>query len=129
MKFDCKEISIDDEEVGCAVTFSENTNQGIYVKEQTVDEIMNSIEKYIMLQRTYSEDEFEKDYYYFESSDFEKSGELNNFEINLSRTKFTLTFENEVYEIQINSDNHTFDKLRIVLKKIAHKKGEIIFLD
>jgi hypothetical protein len=129
MKFDCKEISIDDEEFGCAITFSENIDLGETEQKLTVDEIINSIGTYVMLQRTYDEDELEEDFYYFESSESEKSGEIEEFEINLSRNQFVLFFENEMYEIQLHLDNQTFEKLKIVLKKIAYKKGKINFID
>lgn len=129
MKFDCKEISIDDEEFGCAITFSENIDLGETEQKLTVDEIINSIGTYVMLQRTYDEDELEEDFYYFESSESEKSGEIEDFEINLSRNQFVLFFENEMYEIQLHLDNQTFEKLKIVLKKIAYKKGKINFID
>ena len=105
MKFECKELEIDNQEFGCSITFSENVNNGICEENLTFDEMLHSIGTYIMLQRTYAEDEFEEDYCYFESNDSEKSGELENFEINLSRNQFSLNFENEVYEIQFKLDN------------------------
>ncbi|CAM3181745.1 hypothetical protein [Flavobacterium frigoris] len=129
MKFDCKEISIDDEEFGCAITFSENIDLGEYEEKLTIDEIINSIGTYVMLQRTYAEDELEEDYYYFESSESEQSCEIKDFEINLFRNQFVLTFEKEMYEIQLHLDNQIFEKLKIVLKKIAYKKGKINFKD
>ena len=125
MKFECKEISISDEEFGCTVTLSENKEMNDFEKEQTVDEIMNSIGQYIILQRTYAEDEFEKDYYYFETIDFDKSGELNDFKITLTQTEFILTYENEKYEIQINPDREVFDELKKVLLKITEHKGKL----
>jgi hypothetical protein len=128
MNFECKKISIDEEEFGCTITFSENADQNEFDKGQTVEEIMNSIGRYIMLQRTYSEDEFEKDYYYFESSDFEKSGELNDFEISLSRTQLVLIFENEMYEIQISPSNQKFEEIKDAIKKLAEEKGKINIL-
>jgi len=125
MNFVCKEISISDEEFGCTVTLSENEEDNNYENQKTVDEIMNSIGQYVMLQRTYGEDEFEEDYYYFETSDFEKSGELNDFEIILTETKFVLTTETEKYEIQIHPDRLIFDDLKSALSKITESKGKL----
>ena len=127
MKFSCKEVSIDDEDLGCTISFSENVDNDEFEKERTSDEIMDSIGQYITLQRTYSEDEFEKDCYSFESSDFDKSGELVDFKINLYRTQFVMTFEKELYEIQINVDDQKFENLKVVLTKIAKGKGQLNF--
>ena len=85
--------------------------------------------QYIMLQRTYPEDDFEKDYYYFETSDPDKSGELIDFSINLSRTQFVMTFKKEVFEIQIKVDNRKFEKLKQIIKRITNKKGQVNFHD
>lgn len=125
MNFVCKEISISDEEFGCTVTFSEKEEDNDFENQKTVDEIMDSIGQYVMLQRTYAEDEFEEDYYYLETSDFEKSGELDDFEIILTETKFVLTTENEKYEIQIHPDRQIFDDLKSVLSKITESKGKL----
>jgi hypothetical protein len=129
MKFICNEIQMGNQEFGCTITFSENMNNGISEEKLTFDEIIDSIGTYIMLQRTYSEDEFEEDYCYLESSDPEKSGEIENFEINLSRNQFVLNFEKEVYEIELNLDTKIFEKLKENLKIITCEKGQLIFID
>ena len=122
MRFDCKKISINDDELGCSLTLSENKDDGISQIEMTTEEILNSIGQYIMLQRTYPEDQFEEDYFYFESSDFDKSCELNDFVINLSRKVFQLTFEDINIEIKICVDDHIFEKLKQILKKYLMNK-------
>lgn len=80
MNFVCKEISINDEEFGCTVTLSEKEDNG-FDYEETVEEIMNATYQYLMLQKTYGEDEFEEDYYYIESRDGKNTGELQDFDI------------------------------------------------
>lgn len=125
MKFECKKISIVDEEFGCTLTLSENEDDNDFEKQLTVDEIINSVGQYIMLQRTYAEDEFENDYYYFETSDFDKSGELDEFEITLTENNFILKTENEKYEIQIHPDRQTFDDLKNILIKITESNGKL----
>ena len=128
MNFVCNEISISDEEFGCTVTFSEQEEGNDFENQKTVDEIMDSIGQYVMLQRTYGEDEFEEDYYYLETSDFEKSGELDDFDIILTETKFVLTTETDKYEIQIHPDRQIFDDLKSVLSKITECKGKLNIL-
>ena len=129
MKFNCKEISISDEDLGCTLTLSENEDDDISEINMTTDEILNSMGQYIMLQRTYPENQYEDDYYYFESNDFDKCGKLYDYKIELSRTMFLLTFENEVFEIQIDVDDNEFKKLKQIIKKITNKKGQVNFLD
>lgn len=129
MKFDCKELSISDEEFGCTIFFSEIEDKENFENDHSYDKIMASLGLYISLQRTYPESEFESDYYYFESSDFDKSGELNDFDIELSRKLFTMNFEGETYEIQIDVNYQKFEHLKLILAKIANGKGQIKFLD
>jgi hypothetical protein len=125
MKFRCKEISINDEELGCTITFSENIENEESVENKTIDEIMNSIGQYITLQRTYPENKHERDYYYFESSDFEKSGELKNFKIDISPNQFSMNLDDEVYEIEIGVTKIKFEEIKQVLSKIANGRGQI----
>jgi len=127
MKFDCKEISIIDEEFGCTLTFSENVDDGIAQMNMTTDELMNSSGKYLMLQRTYPEDEFDKDYYYIEMSDFDKSGEFEDFTIDLYRRQFLMTYCDNLFEIGINIDDKKFENLMVVLAQIVNKQGILNF--
>src|SRR5688500_7048014 len=101
MKFNCKEISISDEEFGCTVTLSEKEDEGIAQMNMTMEELMNSTGQYLLLQRTYPEDEFESDYYYIETGNPYKSGELKDFSIDLYRKQFLMTYDNEVFEISV----------------------------
>src|SRR5687767_2192195 len=101
MKFDCKEISMSDEAFGCTLTLSEEKDDAAEQMEMSIEQIMNSSGQYFLLQRTYSEDDFEKDFYYFETSDLDKSGELKNFKIELNKSKFLMRKENDLFEINI----------------------------
>src|SRR3990170_8037403 len=102
MKFDCKEITISDEEFGCTLTLSEKEGTKVSEIGKTIDEIMTSSGHYILLQRTYPEDEFESDYYYLETTIPGKSGELEDFCINLYRKQFLMTYDNEIIEIGLD---------------------------
>jgi hypothetical protein len=128
-KFECKELLISDLEFGCEITFSANSDTDKSSEELTVDEIQASAQQYIMLQRTYAEGEFEDDYYYFESSDFDKSCELENFKIELSRDKFAININNEMFEAEINVGHIEFENLKLVLAKIINGKDNLIFED
>ena len=129
MKFDCKEISISDEAFGCTLTISENGNNNVSEIGITIDEILASSGHYILLQRTYPEDEFESDYYYIETSNPDKSGELKDFSINLYRTQLLMTYDNEIIEIGINTSDEEFEILKKILRKLTEKKGQLIVHD
>ena len=124
MNFVCKEISINDEEFGCTVTLSEKEDNG-FDYEETVEEIMNATYQYLMLQKTYGEDEFEEDYYYIESRDGKNTGELQDFDIFLTETEFIITLEDEKYVIKINPNRKIFEELKKVLLKITEHKGKL----
>jgi len=89
MNFQCEELSISDEEFGCTITFSDSKTSEDQFK--TIEEIMNSKKKYLLIQRTYPEDDYESDYYHLESS--ETDAELDSDDI------ITVTIERERFEI------------------------------
>jgi hypothetical protein len=125
MKLDCKEISISDDELGCTIEFSEEKEEFDVNIKKSVKEILASIKPYILLQRTYGEDEFEEDYYYFETLDFDKAGELKDFTIEVYRKKIVITYNNEIFEITIHAKDKIFENLKTALKKIANKDGQL----
>ena len=126
MKFDCKKISISDEVFGCTLTLSDEEGNRDF-ENMTTEELMNSSEQYILLQRTYQENEFENDNYYIETSVPNKIGRLEEFSIDLFRTQFVMTWDNEIFKIDINVDDTIFETLKRILMKITNKKGQVIF--
>ena len=126
MKFNSKEIQIENDEFGYTLTFSEDKNDYECEMNKSTRELMHSTQKYILLQRTYPEDEFEKDYYYFEPSDFDKACELKNFVINLYRTNFELTLNGDSYQVQFREDGHKFEQIKQALEKITNGTGILI---
>ena len=126
MKFDCKQISINNEELGCTVSFYDRKQAGEAQTDMTIDEIIESIGEYVMLQRTYPEDDFETDYYYIETSNPNIAGKLKNFLIKLSRTKMSMTFSNKEIEISINPIDKKSNDLKEALRIIANNQGELI---
>ncbi|MEP6951822.1 MAG: hypothetical protein ABI863_21205 [Ginsengibacter sp.] len=45
--------------------------------------------------------------------------------IDLFRNKFLLTYKNELFEIDLNIDDHEFENLKTALKKIVKKEGQL----
>lgn len=127
MKFECKKISIDDSPFGCTVGFYDRKPDYEAQINMTIQEIIDSKGQYVMLQRTYPEDEFESDYYHFETSLPNIGGELKGYKIILSRTKFSLYIGEQIIELTMNPIDKKFAALRIALENIANKKGVLIF--
>ena len=98
MTFHSKEISVTNEEFGCTIKFKEDVTDIELELKKSFEELINSKETYILFQRTYAEDRFEKDYTYFESSDLDKSCELKNFVIHFHKTKLEMSLNKEVYK-------------------------------
>ena len=124
MNFKCKELTISDEYLGCTITFSDSIEQEFY-ETHDYDEI-NENEKYLMLKRTYPEDEFENDYYTIELSDFEKSGELKEFKIKLDQNIFKIEWDSKKAEIELDIDNKEYDRLVKALKIVTNNRGQLI---
>jgi len=134
MKFNCQEISISDENFGCTISLSENRdeyneeNAGKFGK-MSPSEMAETIGQYILIQRSYPEDEFEKDYYYFETSDETESGELGNFKIELYPTRFLMYRDNDIFDIDIKPSKKELARLKTALKKIVEDRGELLIHD
>jgi hypothetical protein len=114
MNFQCKELSISDEELGCAVSFSDSKTSEDQFK--TIEEILNSNEKYLLIQRTYPEDEYEFDYYHIESS--ETDTELNSKDkmiVKLSLEKFEIDWSGDHLEIGLNLTDIEMKNLKEIL--------------
>ena len=134
MKFFCQDISISDEEFGCTISLSENRDEYNEEKADKIlkmspSEVAKSIGQYVMLQRSYPEDDCEKDYYYFETSDSTRSGELENFKIELDPERFLMHRDNDIYAIDIKPSKREFAKLKTVLKKIVNDRGGLVIHD
>ncbi len=92
----------------------------------TIEEIISSSDQYVLLQRTYAEDDLDREYFYIETSDFEKAGEYHNISVNLWRTLFVLKYDDEVIEVNFDTDDLEFENLKSILEKIINKNGQLI---
>ena len=129
MKINCIEISISDEELGCQVTFSEKKDLGEESANMTVQEIIDSIGRYLLIQRSYPEFEDESDYIYFETHDEEFSGELSDYEMVLSRELFELKLIDGKIEVLINPTDKEYSELKEILPILTNTTGKLIIND
>ena len=129
MKINCIEISINDEELGCQVTFSEKKDLGEESVNMSVQEIIDSIGRYLLIQRSYPEFESESDYIYFETHNEEYAGELVDYEMLLSKERFELNLLNEKIEVLINPSDKEYSELKKILLILTNRSGKLIIND
>ncbi len=129
MKINCIEISISDEELGCEVTFSEKKDLVEESESMSVQEIINSIGEYLLIQRSYADFEDEGDYIYFETHDEEYAGELSDYEMVLSKERFELKLLNGEIEVLINPTDKEYSELKKILPILTNKSGKLIIND
>ncbi|MBC8319247.1 MAG: hypothetical protein H8E34_00840 [Bacteroidetes bacterium] len=129
MKINCIEISINDEELGCQVTFSENKSLGEAATEMSVQEIIDSTGEYLLIQRSYPDYEDENDYIYFETHNEEYVGELKDYEMVLSKKRFELRLRNGKIEVLINPTDKEYSVLKKILPILTNKTGKLIIND
>ncbi|ASB50486.1 hypothetical protein [Alkalitalea saponilacus] len=129
MKINCIEILINDEELGCQLTFSDKKELGEDSENMTVQELIDSLGKYLLIQRSYPEDEFESDYIHFETHDKKCSGELIDYEMFLSKERFELNLLNEKIEVLINPTQKEYSELKKILPILTNNSGKITVSD
>lgn len=129
MKINCIEISINDEELGCQVTFSSKKSLGEEISQMNVQEIIDSTGEYLLIQRSYPEFEDESNYIYFETHNEEYAGELKDYEMVLTKERFELRLRNGTIEVLINLTDKEYSELKKILPILTNKTGELIIND
>jgi hypothetical protein len=70
LNFECKQLDItNDFDFGCTISFSDTIEK--FNENQTIEELIKSQEKYLLIQRSFPEDEDGIDWYTIESSEIE----------------------------------------------------------
>ena len=90
MNFECRQLTInDDPDFGCTIEFNgtiENYNENLTIEEQ-----LSPSGKYLLIQRSYPEEEFENDWYTIETSvteiDFSQKDKMY---VNLNQKEFEI---------------------------------------
>lgn len=116
MTFQCEELTISDEEFGCTITFSDSKSADEQFK--TAEEIMNSGEKYLLIQRTYPEDDDDADNYHIETSETDVDLLSDDIEMTVAidRERFKIEFPGAQLEIGLNLTDKELEKLKEILK-------------
>lgn len=103
MKIECNRIEISEDDLGLEIEFLENEfeEDPESLDYNNITEVINSIGPYLLIQRSYPEDEFEKNYYYIESNRFDESGELKKFTFTLNNRNLNINWLNNLVEIEL----------------------------
>ena len=121
INFHCIELTIQDEELGCTVTFSDSRSADDQFK--TEEELINSDEKYLLIQRTYAEDEYDEENFYIESS--ESDTDFDPFEkmiMKLTRDRLDVNWSGEQLIIGLNLNNQELENLLRILETKFHER-------
>ena len=118
--FICKRLSIaDDDDFGCTIEFSDSIDTG----SEDIQEILNGSEKYLMIQRSYPENEYEIDWYTVETS--ESDIELNQKDkiiIKLKKNLIEVAWSGMKLTIGLElNDSELYNLDRILKKRFCDK--------
>ena len=128
MKIECKRLSISEDDLGLQIVFYEMEKEEgpESLDYSNITEVVKSIGSYLMIQRSYPEDEFEKDYYYIELTDFDESGDLKEFIFTLIGKKLIIKWEKKLVEIELNIYEKEIEDLVEALKNFTQIDGQFI---
>ena len=116
MNFQCIELTISDEELGCTITFSDSKSSDNQFK--SIEEIMNSEEKYLLIQRTYPEDDDDVENYHIETTETEVDLLSDDIKmtVEIAPERFKIEFPGTQLEIGLNLTDKELENLKEILK-------------
>jgi hypothetical protein len=122
MNFECKQLTInDDADFGCTIEFCDTIEN--YNENQTIEEQLNASGKYLLIQRSYPEDEYEIDWYTIESSETEIDfSQKDNMYVKLSPKEFEIYCAGVTIVIRLNLSDKEYSKLNKILKSQFKEK-------
>jgi len=116
INFKCKHLSItDDPDFGCTLEFSDS--EDINNEHARIEDLLHPKDKYLLLQRSYPEDEYENDWYTVESSESDiELSQKDKIIIKLRPHVFTISWPGEQLSIGLNLLDKEFLRLKKILK-------------
>lgn len=102
MNFECKKLTISDyPEFGCTIEFCDTIEE--QTENMTIEELFNPKSKYLTIQRSYPEEEYDNDWYTIETSEGDiEFNQRDLFYVTLSREIFKLEYLGESIVIGLN---------------------------
>ncbi|TAJ12285.1 hypothetical protein DMA11_13625 [Marinilabiliaceae bacterium JC017] len=117
------ELSItDDPDFGCTVQLSDTKDEE-YQKELTMEQIMNSKEKYLLLQHSYPEEYDNTDFYYLETTETDTElGDNDRMMINMSKNEISFQWAGDQVNIGLNLKDAEYNYLKEILENRFQSK-------
>jgi hypothetical protein len=110
MNFTCNKLSVNIEELGCTVQFSEKKDGDC---------------NYLLLQRTYPEEDDEDDSQYIEFNDFGKSGFYKKVKLQLHQDFLSVKFGENQVNVNLNTALEDYEKLKKALRIISSETWDL----
>ena len=127
MNFECKKLTItDDPDFGCTIEFSDTIERNS--ESMTVEELFNPTSKYLLIERSYPEEENEIDWYTVESSEIEIDfSQKDNIYVKLIPTEFEIYCSGVTMVIGLNLSDQEYSELNKILR--TRFKGKVVMID
>lgn len=127
MNFECIQMTInDDPNFGCTIEFCDTIEN--YNENLTIEEQLKHAGKYLLIQRSYPEDEYENDWYLIETSEAEIDyGEQDKMYVKHSRNEFEIYCAGVTVLIGLNLSDKEHLKLNRTLK--TRFKNQVVILE
>ncbi len=116
MNFNCEELTInDDPDFGCTIKFSDSKETD---NEFTpIEELLHPKDKYLLIQRSYPEDEYENDWYTVESSESDISlSYKDNIYVRLRKDLIEINWSGEQLKIVLSLPDKEYRNLEKTIK-------------
>jgi len=116
MNFKCKQLNIiDDPDFGCTIEFSNTIDE--HKEDLTIEELINPTKKYLLIQRSYPELEFENDWYTIETSETDIDfSQKDNMYVKLSQKEFEIYCSGVTIVIGLKLSDKEYSKLNKILR-------------
>ena len=116
MNFECKELNItDDSGFGCTIEFRDKIED--YSENMTIEELWNPSGKYLLIQRSYPEEEYDIDWYTIETSETEiEFSQKDKMYVKLGPEEFEIYCSGETVVIGLNLSAIEYTKLEKTLR-------------
>ena len=128
MNFICEELSItDDPDFGCTIQFSDTKDPG-YIENQSINDLLYSDIKYLLIQKSYPEEQYDNDFYHIETTETDTElGYRDMLVIHLYKDKIKIEWCGDIVEIGLKLDDKMLSKLRKIFN--TRFKDKIILIE
>ena len=115
MNFECKKLHISDDPFGCTIEFSDSIETDS--DDMTIEELFSPTFKYLLIHRSYPEEQDENDWYTIETSEADiEFSQKDKMYVTLSPNRFEIYCSGEKIVIGLNLSEREYKTLEKTLK-------------